>query len=143
MKWLRKKFTSKLPTCYYDTTNYNISGYQKKFKADGSSEDYTKIFRYSSFPSIGGQWNYSYGNNSDTVVRNSVVYNNAIWHLAKHDQLNDQTSGFNYYRDVPAIYKTTLNGALSAVYMVIQSWFKQYHKCFYISKQRKSRSNCL
>ena len=94
------------------------AGYQKKFKADGSSEDYTKIFRYSSFPSIGGQWNYSYGNNSDTVVRNSVVYNNAIWHLAKHDQLNDQTSGFNYYRDVPAIYKTTLNGALSAVYMV-------------------------
>ena len=94
------------------------AGYQKKFKSDGSSEDYTKIFRYSSFPSIGGQWNYSYGNNSDTIVRNSVVYNSAIWHLAKHDQLNDQTSGFNYYRDVPAIYKTSLSGGLSSVYMV-------------------------
>jgi len=94
------------------------AGYQKKFKSDGSSEDYTKIFRYSSFPSVGGQWNYSYGNNSDTVVRNSTVYNNAIWHLSKHDQENDQTSGFNYYRDVPAIYKTSLSGGLSSVYMM-------------------------
>tara|TARA_Y100000022_G_scaffold171217_1_gene157579 strand:+ start:1554 stop:3809 length:2256 start_codon:yes stop_codon:yes gene_type:complete len=94
------------------------AGYQKKFKSDGSSEDYTKIFRYSSFPSIGGQWNYSYGNNSDTIVRNSVVYNSAIWHLAKHDQENDQTGGFNYYRDVPAIYKTSLSGGLASVYMM-------------------------
>ena len=94
------------------------AGFQKQFKADGSSEDYTKIFRYSSFPSIGGQWNKSYGNQSETLVRGTALIGQNLYHIAAHDQHQDQTGYFNFYRDVPAIYRTSRSGGISGVYMM-------------------------
>ena len=94
------------------------AGFQKQFKADGSSEDYTKIFRYSSFPSIGGQWNKSYGNQSETKVRGTALIGQSLYHIAAHDQHQDQTGYFNFYRDVPAIYRTSRSGGISGVYMM-------------------------
>ena len=93
-------------------------GFQKKFKADGSSEDYTKIFRYSSFPSVSSVTGSGMGHNCATELRNSTVYNNAIWHLARHDQQCDQNQYFDFYRDVPMIWKTDLNGGISRVWMM-------------------------
>jgi len=87
------------------------AGFQMKFDTDGN-QDTSKIFRYNNMPS-------QYPNNARTnfIMPGVDSYGN-IWSIFDHDQVNDQISNGNFYRDVVALCRHKGDGTLGAVYFM-------------------------